>query len=409
MKIAMMSAWNEDSGASTHAELVGREWVKMGHQLKVFSFFPHDFHGTALVERDEDYVTRCFTTASAENQYLDPRPVLEEDFEIFVAQDLGMLPKNCLAKIYPSIRKKACTVTVIHERGPSPDPSFYQFEWDRIVCFDSRYRDFLKRYFPPEKITMIPFPCMLLRRGNKLEARKKLGLPLDKKIALLFGRRTKEHMHLIPSIKEVLGNFPHVLLVVSQKDTHLLKDQSGLHIEIRNEAPALERLYDYLHASDVMIAHRQPCEGVVVSSMAYQCLGSGCPILASDTNFFQTMKDAVITYSTLEEFKAYLFDILTNGKRYRDSQLALGDFIRANSAHRVASRFIDLFKTILEERRQGVFVRFFEPGLYLIPGLPSRLNERGLKGNNQIRASLAQEILDGPRLRGAGPQGDSAS
>ena len=39
MKIAMISAWNEDSGVSVHAELIGREWVNMGHTLKVGSFF----------------------------------------------------------------------------------------------------------------------------------------------------------------------------------------------------------------------------------------------------------------------------------------------------------------------------------------------------------------------------------
>ena len=38
MNIGMMSAWNQDSGVSVHAELIGREWVKMGHRLSVFSF-----------------------------------------------------------------------------------------------------------------------------------------------------------------------------------------------------------------------------------------------------------------------------------------------------------------------------------------------------------------------------------
>ena len=106
MKIAMLSAWNEDSGASTHAELIGREWVKMGHDLRVFSFFPHDFHGTVLVGKDEDYVLRCFTTSSCPTPYLDPRHILEANFEIFVVQDLGMLPKNGLAKIFHYIQRK---------------------------------------------------------------------------------------------------------------------------------------------------------------------------------------------------------------------------------------------------------------------------------------------------------------
>ena len=137
MNITMMSAWNTDSGVSVHAELIGREWVRMGHRLHLFSFFTSDFHGTAIVGEDEDYVVRCFTTSSCRERYLDPRPILGSDYEIFIAQDLGMLPKDELANIFHHIRRKASTITVIHDSGPSSDPSFYQFDWDRIVCFDN--------------------------------------------------------------------------------------------------------------------------------------------------------------------------------------------------------------------------------------------------------------------------------
>ena len=34
MKIAMMGAWNTDSGASIHAELIGRSWIEKGIDLK---------------------------------------------------------------------------------------------------------------------------------------------------------------------------------------------------------------------------------------------------------------------------------------------------------------------------------------------------------------------------------------
>ena len=33
----MLSRWNTACGVSLHAELVGREWVKMGHKLTVFA------------------------------------------------------------------------------------------------------------------------------------------------------------------------------------------------------------------------------------------------------------------------------------------------------------------------------------------------------------------------------------
>ena len=368
MKIAMMSAWNEDSGASTHAELIGREWVKMGHDLKVFSFFTHDFHGTAIVGKDEDYVVRCFTTSACEHPYLYPRPILEEYFDIFVAQDLGMLPKDCLGKIFHHIQRKSCTLTVVHDNGPSPDPSFYQFDWDRIVCFDYRYEEFLRRYYLKDKLCLIPFPCLPLRRGDKKAARIKLGLPQDKKIVLIFGQRLKEHLSISPLIGEATAHLPCLLVIVSQKDIELLRGMGVVDMEIRQESPSIDRLYDYLHASDVLIIHRSPCTGVVVSSMAYQCLGSGCPILASNTNFFETMKDVVATYSDSEEFKANLMDILTDGERSRAYQNALEAFLTINSAQTVAGQYIDLFEIMIEEKRVGLLLsQLWKPGAYVKP------------------------------------------
>ncbi len=357
MNIAMMSAWNSDSGVSIHAELIGREWVRMGHRLHVFSFFTSDFHGTAMVGEDEDYVVRCFTTSGAAHPYLDPRPFLSTDYEVFVAQDLGMLPKDSLAKIFHHIRRKATTVTVIHDSGPSSDPSFYQFDWDGIVCFDHRYWSFLHPYHPADRIYTIPFPCHPLRRGDQREARARLGLPQEKKILFIFGQRIKEHLPLFPVVREMARDLPILLLIVSKKDIEELQGIDGMEVEIRQDAPSLELLYQYLHASDVLILHRQPCEGAVVSSAAFQCLGSGCPILASDSPFFETLKEVVITYSNFEEFKTHLIDVLNRGERYQTSQRALTEFIRRHSAEAVAKEYIDLFHAIQEERTRSVWQR----------------------------------------------------
>jgi hypothetical protein len=37
IKIEMTTLWNAANGPSTHAELIGRAWMKLGHKLKVFS------------------------------------------------------------------------------------------------------------------------------------------------------------------------------------------------------------------------------------------------------------------------------------------------------------------------------------------------------------------------------------
>ena len=352
MNIGMMSAWNQDSGVSIHAELIGREWVKMGHKLSVFSFFKTDFHGTAIVGKDEDYVTQCFTTSQAESPFLNVHPILKKDYDIFITQDLGMLPQNELAKIFNHIKRRAKTVTIIHHNQLPSEPSFYQFDWDAIVCFDDRYYNFLHKVFSKEKLHIIPFPCYPGRYGDKFKAREKLGLPPDRYILLIFGQRAvKESLELFHILERVSRYLPILILVVSKRSLELVREFKGnLEILIKNEAPNMERLYSYLHASDILLYHRTAPLGAVVSSTAYQCLGSGCPILALKSNYFYNMDGVVITYTNPEEFEANLREILNRGPRYYKWQKTLEDFLNRNSASFIANQYIKLFNLLLEEK-----------------------------------------------------------
>jgi len=353
MKIGMMSAWNQDSGASIPAELIGREWVKMGHQLSVFTFVRSNFHGTAIVGEDEDYVSRCFTTSQAKPPFLNPQPILKETYDIFITQDLGMFPQDELAKIFPLIKPRTKTVTVIHHNKLPTNPSFYQFDWDAIVCFDDRYYNFLSKGFPEEKLHIIPYPCYPKRWADKFKAREKLDLPQDRYILLLFGQRAvKEHLALLPILENISCRFPILLLVVSKRDLDQIKTfkESHLEILIREEAPDIERLYSYLHASDVLLYHRSSPSGVVVSSTAYQCLGSCCPILALKSNYFYNMDGVVFTYTNFEEFEANLIEILTQGPRFYNWQGTLEEYLSRNSAVSIANQYIELFQFLLEKK-----------------------------------------------------------
>jgi glycosyltransferase involved in cell wall biosynthesis len=358
MKIGMMSAWNEDSGASVHAELIGREWVKRGHELVVFSFLPTSFHGTTIIKKDESFVHRCFTTSHAPELYLDSQALVEEEYEIFVVQDLGELPTQKLKKVFPLIKEHAKTVNIIHHNKLPKDPIFYELEWDAIICFDERYYRFLQRGFPEEKIHIIPYPCYPLRTGKRERARRKLRLPQEKYILLVFGQRgIKEAIGLFPILERLSKRLPLLLLVVSKHDLEYIKDYErgsfwGMEIMIREEAPDLERLYSYLHASDVLLYHRKAPSGVVVSSTIYQCLGSGCPILALESNYFQGKNNGVILYKDPLDFEEKLVSILTKGSLYTEWQNGLKRFIEVNSAPKIASAYIGLFQSLLRGNKR---------------------------------------------------------
>ncbi len=351
MKIGMISAWNTDSGASIHAELVGREWVRLGHQLKVFTFYDYAFHGSQITAEDEDYIVRCFTVSGYKPNELNPIPILTSDCEIFVVQDLGMLPNDLLGKIYWMIKQKSKTVNVIHDGELSTNPSFYQFEWDGIVCFDERYKNFIARAYNIDKIHIIPYPCFPINYGNKREKREKLLLPDDRKIIFSFGPAARHIIELYPCIDELSKEYPVLLLIntTDERSVQFFKEKSRevkFKIEIREKVLDSNQLYDYLHASDLLLYNKKSADHIVVASTIFQCLGSGCPIVARDSNYVEFFDKEVLKYKDFDEFKEKVKVVFNEGKEFKEVERYAEEYVKKNSGTEVAKKFINLFEEI---------------------------------------------------------------
>lgn len=350
MKIGMMGAWNTDSGASIHAELIGRGWVELGHKLTVFTFLKESFHGTAITGEDEDYVVRCFSTSRATPQILDPVPFLTSDYQLFVAQDIGMIPKDLLGKIFYRIKKKAKTINVIHDGKLSSDPSFYQFEWDAIVCFDERYAKFLRKAYPEDKIFIIPYPCFPWKPGNKEESRRRLNLPKDKKIVFLFGQASKLGADTFPTLKSLTKEYPLKVLVVTASPFSLERwrkiAQENPFVELREKVLDMGELYTYLYASDLFLYNKPSLPTVAVSSTAYQVLGSGCPMVALHSNFVEEFGKAIMTYEDGKGMIANIKSVFEEDERYRELIKEQKKYVDENSGIRIAKKFMELLKKI---------------------------------------------------------------
>lgn len=149
MDIGIMSLWNSANGPSIHAEPIGREFIKMGHRLTVFSAIEHpDARPTG--QTDEDYVVRHFSVdrviPATRTYYFDPSPMIRYTYDVFIAENVERLPTLELYRFFPVIKRKSNTVMVVHEGGPPEDPLYYMFDWDAIICFDDRYVEFVRRY-----------------------------------------------------------------------------------------------------------------------------------------------------------------------------------------------------------------------------------------------------------------------
>ena len=109
MKIAMMCLWNAANGASIHAKLVGRAWVKLGHQLRVFSAKKHP-DARPNFQEDEGFVIRHFSVDEVipvtRATSFDASPLLESDYQVFVAQNVERLPAAKYLKSIRMLRRK---------------------------------------------------------------------------------------------------------------------------------------------------------------------------------------------------------------------------------------------------------------------------------------------------------------
>jgi len=345
VKIALMSAWNTDSGVAVHAEPLGKAWIEMGHKVTIFSFVRDDFHGEGFTAEDEDFVVRCFGT-DEKTKYLDPRPLLTMDYDVFVVEDLMILPKDPLFKIFGLIKRKAKTIHIVHENALPEDPAFYQFDWDSVVYFDER-QAFLTHIFP--NTHYIPFPCFPPRQGEKEKGRQKLKLPLDKKIVLFFCQRG--YSLFLPERDHELEGV--VLLIVGPEHFDVLEKFSPDPDTVIREENVLskERFDDYLFASDAVILHKfQSQRTAVVSSTAFQAIGAGCPILVPRlSDFFRPLKGEVLRYADREELRANLVDVLQGGSKSKEAREAASKYTQRCSPDYIAKGYIELFQSLLGE------------------------------------------------------------
>jgi len=342
MKIGMMTAWNTDSGVTGYAEPIAKEWIKMGHEVTIFSHIEDDFHGEGFTGEDEDYVIRCVGTKKT--KYLDPTPILTRKFDIFIVQDLRMLPVDNLTKIFPLIRRTAKTVHIVHESALPKEAWFYQLEWDKTVYFCKR-QVFLKSIYPDSKL--IHFPCFPRREKDKMEARKRLDLPLDKKIVYQFCQRG--YHSFLRDLPEELKEKVTLLIVISPSYEFLEEEEPPRWMIVRREEVlSHEKFDDYLFASDAVILHKfQSRYGGVISATTFQAIGTGCPILVpGQSDFFFPFKESLIKYTNLEDLKKTLVELTEDGERYKALQAKSMRFVNENSSEKIAEEYIKLFQSL---------------------------------------------------------------
>jgi len=257
-----------------------------------------------------------------------------------------MVPMDELQKIFPLIRRKGKTVHVVHESGMSMDPSFYQHNWDGLICFDERFKSFLAKIYPEEMIHTIPFPCSEWSPGDKVEARRELGLPLEAKIVFLFGQKWRHlQKEEIRVLKELSRRYDLLVLVISE--TQRVTGVDLPNCLFKKEVLERDRLYRYLHSSDTWLFPKRSIDNyAVLSSTIHFALGSGCIATARDSNFLHGTRDTVLHYQNQKEFKECLIEAFEQGEEWKKRKEAAKKFTEEYNGKKVAQMFIDILGSL---------------------------------------------------------------
>ncbi|MBE0478956.1 hypothetical protein IBX65_07580 [Candidatus Aerophobetes bacterium] len=183
---------------------------------------------------------------------------------------------------------------------------------------------------------------------DKIKAREKLELPFNKKIVLFFGQRG--YSPYLPTRDDELRNV--VFLILGPKKMDILeKFSSDPDIVVREEKVLTKEKFDlYLFACDAVVLHKfQAKYEAVVSSTAFQALGTGCPLFVPKrSDFFQSFSAEVLKYTDREQLKSNLINIiLKDEEKNKKLKEAAFRFAKKYSGENIAKEYLVLFEKLI--------------------------------------------------------------
>jgi glycosyltransferase involved in cell wall biosynthesis len=239
-----------------------------------------------------------------------------------------------LASMVSLVRKKsdASIVITVHDLIPFIKPrSIADFlvrnkmlsvaNADYIICVsESTKRDLLRfMHVDPKKVRVIYHGVdhELFKPRDKLEARRRLGWPLDRPIILNVGSEEprKNIPVLLKSFKRLLNSVPDALLVrVGERTVHMEKLIRNLHLSnrvlYRRASP--DEVALYYNAADLLV-HTAYYEGF--GNPLLEAMASGLPVIAGNrTSIPEVVGDAGILIDPfdIEGFADWMREVLTD-------------------------------------------------------------------------------------------------
>ncbi|RLF40174.1 MAG: glycosyltransferase family 1 protein [Thermoplasmata archaeon] len=345
MKIGFLSRWNATCGVSMHAELIGRELLRKGHEVKVFAPYKESANKWwhhRIVKDDEDFVVRCYyelDPKTMDGGGIDEKKILDEDFDVLIVESYNSIPYRDVEEIAKKLKGEGRSVTLVVHEGAKEDMRYSSLDiFDATFVFDERYVKMLSGY--GGNIHVIPYPCHP-PSPSKREFSK------DDLIFFSFGRQPpKEYDDFIKALDDLESKYDFTYRIV--RSDGLLPIERKWLVQHQVRLKDNEEVYDYLHMSDIHLLPKGNTRKVVVSSTLCQCIGSLVPTVVPNTRHFEMLPDEkpVVIYKDVEDLERKISMIIENDGYREKLKIAAARYAGENSSSRIADKFLQVLRKV---------------------------------------------------------------
>jgi len=349
VRIALLSRWNATCGVSMHAEMITREFLNMGLDVKVFAPYIESadkWWHHKVIREDEDFVIRCYNELnpnSMEGGGVEEENILSEDFDALLVESYTSIPYEDVERLVTNLRNQGIASYVIIHEGSRDEIKYSTLDvFNKVIVFDERYMEMLRgcsgRYI------VIPYPCHPVVEGNR-------GFMEDDTLRFFsFGRQPeREYIDFIDALNELRKKYELTYRIV--RSNGLLSFNENWIIQEQYRIGDTMEVYSYLHASDIHLLPKGDTNKVVVSSTLCQCIGSLTPIVAPDTRHFETLPDdkPILLYRNKDDLLEKLELIIEDEEVRRTLKENSKRYVEMNRVDRVAGNILDLLREETKE------------------------------------------------------------
>ncbi|RLB10924.1 MAG: glycosyltransferase family 1 protein [Deltaproteobacteria bacterium] len=358
ISIGILSRWNATCGVALHAELIGREFVKSGIDIKVFAPYLDSankwWHHISTAP-DEAFVIRCFTEISPEGSEgsIDIDKILRERIDGLIVESWPSLPKKDVEVLVWNLRKKGVpSVAVIHD-GFKKDLTYGSLDiFKKVVVFHEGYKEIIKDKVSEEKIEIIPYPCI-----PPVERRERRFAEDGNIVFFSFGRQPiQEYEDYIKALEKISERYPVQYRVI--RGSELLPYNYSWLLQSK-KVLQLNEIYDNLQKIDIHLIPKGDTKAKVVSSTLCQTLGSLAIHVAPDTAYFEDVKRCKNTPVLLYRDRQDLVEKIEKTIREPEFREMLTNaakrYAEENCAYNVAMRILALIDPVfVKDIKQAV-------------------------------------------------------